>query len=88
MSSGETADEPVTEPRQTEGGLAVLQEVSEGDFAPEFGERDAGLGAQAEVWSGRLLDYFVRERLGRSGFAQDFQRLHDDLAVGVIEQGQ
>jgi hypothetical protein len=51
----------VTKPRHTEVGLGVAQEGGEKDFASEFGERDASLGADTEILLSELSRNFVRQ---------------------------
>ena len=88
MRPGESADDSVTKPRHTEVGLGVAQEGGEKDFASEFGERDAGLGADTEILLGELSRNFVRQHRRLLGLAQYLQRLDAYFGVGVFKQGQ
>ena len=49
LRSGETADEAMAQPRHPQVGFGISQQGCERDFAPEFCQRDAGLGADAEI---------------------------------------
>ena len=63
MSAGQSADEAMTQPRQAEIGLGVLQERVERGFASEFGERDTSLGADAEIFVRELSADLTGEHL-------------------------
>ena len=78
----------MTQPRQVEVSLGIVKESLERDFTAEFSERDATLGADAEIFVSEQSGDLIAERLRRLGFAQYLERLYADLGIGVVEQGQ